>query len=109
MLPNTQPDYATIHKHLGIIYEIELSFCDNVNKKIFKLRVFDKKRAQIEEVRLTDFDQIKQRYNTLIGSLFTDVEGLKNVRKIISDFTDKARTITFNDIYSSYHTDVYYK
>jgi hypothetical protein len=109
MLPNTQPDYATIHKNIGIISEIELSFCDNANKTIFKLHIFDKKRARIEEVRLTDFNQMKQRYNTLIGSRFTGVEGLKNVRQIVSDFTDKARTITFNDMYSSYHTDVYYK
>jgi hypothetical protein len=109
MLPNTQPDYATIHRNIGAVSEIELSFCDIVNKSIFKLRVFDKKRAQLEEVRLTCFNPIKNQYDTLTGTRFTDIYGLKNVRKIVSDFTDKARTITFNDMYSSYHTDVYYK
>lgn len=109
MLPIIQPDYATIHKNIGVVNEVELSFCDEANKTIFKLRLFDKKRAQVEEVRLTGFDKVKNKYNNLIGSKFTDIEGSKNVRKIVDDFTDKARTITFSDMYSSYHTDVYYK
>lgn len=109
MLPITQPDYATIHKEIGIVSDIELSFCDDKYKNIFKLHIFDKKRAQIEEIKLTNFDPIKRQYNDIIGKKLMNINGLKDVRKAISDFTDKARTSTFNKLYSSYHTEVYYK
>ena len=107
-IPIERPDYATIYNNIGVTSEIELSFCSDI-KRIFKLRIFDKKRAQLEEVRLTDFNVEKNIYNTLIGSKFTDISGIKDVRNTVKIFTDKARTITFNDEYSNYKCDVYYK
>lgn len=109
MLLDTIPDYATIYKQAGKVDTAEISFCNEINKTIFKLRIFNSKFATIEEVRLTDYNKAKNMYMTVIGSKFTDIEGLKNVRAITTEFLNKSREITFNQQYSNYKCDVYYK
>ena len=88
---------------------IDCHYYDGDKKRVIHFEQFSTKSARIETVDLCDFDDIKNRFKTMLPGKVEYIDGIKNVRlsreKLLSDVSK----LEYSEQYSCWNIKSFYE